>query len=106
MDEGEERASGSKDTALGEPRPQLVRRRAEAGVRAAPQADGGAVWWRVCVKNKARGSKDPRGRALGLQGRGDLRAPGGLHFLGRGSACPSSLCGSGAKVGPDLARCT
>ena len=57
------------------------------------------------MENEARSCKDPRGRALGLQGRGALRAPGGLHFLGRRSACPCSLCGSGAKAGPGLAQC-
>lgn len=68
-------ASGSKDTALESPRPQLVRRRAEAGVRAALKLTGVRLVEGL-RKNKARGSKDPRGRALGLQGRGDLEGTG------------------------------
>ena len=51
------------------------------------------------MKNKARRSEDPRGRALGLQGRGALRAPGGLHFWAEGLPVPAACVAQEPKWG-------
>ena len=51
------------------------------------------------MKNKARRSEDPRGRALGLQGRGALRALGGLHFWAEGLPVPAACVAQEPKWG-------